>query len=115
MTIFSIHSRLEPERLIERARRRADLADFGDAPFIEGLRVFLQACSEEAELGAFGYFGTRWDVLRFLSNLLELRRREVASPEILGEPIARPIFITGVPRSGTTYLHQLLTNDPANG
>ena len=114
MTIFSRHSRLEPERLIERARRRADLADFGDAPFIEGLRVFLQACSEEAELGAFGYFGTRWDVLRFLSNLLELRRREVASPEILGEPIARPIFITGVPRSGTTYLHQLLTNDPAN-
>jgi hypothetical protein len=108
------HHRLRAEELLERARRRAGLTDFGDTPFLEGLQMFLEACTEEAELGLFGLFGTRWDVLRFLSNLLQLRYHEVVAPEILERPIERPIFITGVPRSGTTYLHQLLTNDPAN-
>ena len=108
------HQRLEAEALLERARRRVGLTDFGDTPFLEGLQMFLQSCAEEAELGLFGRFATRWDVLRFLSNLLQLRSREAVAPDILEQPIERPIFITGVPRSGTTYLHQLLTHDPAN-
>jgi hypothetical protein len=106
--------RLGAEELLQQAQRRAGLTDFGDTPFLEGLQMFLQACAEEAELGLFGLFATRWDVLRFLSNLLQLHHHEVMAPEILEQPIERPIFITGVPRSGTTYLHQLLTNDPAN-
>jgi hypothetical protein len=108
------HRRLGAEELLERARRRAGLTDFGDTSFLEGLRMFLAACIEEAELGLFGLFATRWDVVRFLSNLLQLRYHEVRAPEILEQAIDRPIFITGLPRSGTTYLHQLLTNDPAN-
>jgi hypothetical protein len=105
---------LDAEALLKRAQRRVGLTDFGDIPFLEGLRMFLQACAEEAELSLFGCFATRWDVVRFLSNLLVLRHHEVMTPEILEQPIESPIFITGVPRSGTTYLHQLLTNDPAN-
>jgi hypothetical protein len=108
------NQRLRPEDLLERAQRHTGLADFGDMNFLEGLRVFLQACAEECELGLFGLFATRWDVVRFLSNLLRLRDEEIKAPEILDQRIERPIFITGVPRSGTTYLHQLLTNDPAN-
>ncbi len=108
------HQRLEAEDLLGRARRRAGLTDFGDTPFLEGLQMFLQACAEEAELGLFGHIATRWDVVRFLSNLLQLRYHEFVAPKILEEPIERPIFITGVPRSGTTYLHHLLANDPAN-
>lgn len=105
---------LRPEDLLERAQRRDGLADFGDTPFLEGLQMLLQACAEEADLSLFGRFVTRWDIVRFLSNLLQLRRRELMAPEILDQPIERPIFIAGVPRSGTTYLHRLLTNDPAN-
>jgi hypothetical protein len=108
------HQRLATEDLLERARRRAGLTDFGDTPFLEGLQMFLAACIEEAELGLFGLFATRWDVVRFLSNLLQLRYHEARAPEILEQAIERPIFITGLPRSGTTYLHQLLTNDPEN-
>jgi hypothetical protein len=102
------------EDLIERARRRAGLQDFGDTRFREGLRVFLRACAEEAELSLFGCLGTRWDVGRLLSNLLRLRDEELRSPGILEEPIVRPIFITGLPRSGTTFLHQVLAADEGN-
>jgi hypothetical protein len=102
------------EELIARAMRHTGLADFGGAPFRPGLQSLLRACGEEADLSWFGYFGTRWDVVRFLSNLLWLRRAEVERPEILKQPIERPIFITGLPRSGTTFLHKLLAEDQTN-
>ena len=105
---------LSPEDLIERAHRAARFADFGDTPFREGLQVFLRACAEEADLSLFGHLGTRWDVGRLLSNLLRLREEELRAPEILEERIERPIFVTGLPRSGTTFLHQLLAADEDN-
>jgi Sulfotransferase family len=43
-----------------------------------------------------------------------LKNAEKDRPEILERPIERPIFITGMPRSGTTFLHHLLAQDPAN-
>jgi hypothetical protein len=100
--------------LIERVRRSTRLDDFGDTPFREGLSIFLRACAEEADLSLFGHLGTRWDIGRLLSNLLRLRDEELREPEILQQPIKRPIFITGLPRSGTTFLHQLLAADKGN-
>ncbi|HLI22535.1 MAG TPA: sulfotransferase, partial [Stellaceae bacterium] len=55
----------------------------------------------------------RWDVLRFLANLLELRAAEKRAP-VATAAIERPIFVTGLPRSGTTFLHNLLVEDPNN-
>jgi hypothetical protein len=105
---------LDADALIEQAQRRTGLTDFGDAPFREGLQVFLRACAEEADLSLFGRLATRWDIRRFLVNLLRLNDEERRTPAILDEPIKAPIFITGLPRSGTTFLHRLLAEDEAN-
>jgi hypothetical protein len=105
---------IEPEDLISRAQRSAALSDFGDWAFREPLAVLLRAYEQEADLGAFGRVAVRWDMLRFLSNLLRLRDEEKRAPAILDEPIQQPIFILGLPRSGTTFLHNLLAEDPAN-
>src|SRR3954454_10995186 len=105
---------LDADALIAQARRNTGLTDFGDAPFREGLQILLRACAEEADLSLFGRFGTRWDLGRFLSNLLRLRDEERRAPAIFDEPIEKPIFITGLPRSGTTFLHRLLAEDDAN-
>jgi sulfotransferase family protein len=102
------------DQLIALAYRRAGLADFGETPFQAPLQRLLCACHEEANLSLVGRIVTRWDVVRFLSNLLRLAEEEKQSPEILAQPIARPIFISGLPRSGTTFLHSLLAEDPAN-
>lgn len=102
------------ERLIEQARRRTGMTDFGDIPFEQPLRRLLQACREEAELSLFGSAAIRWDTARFLANLLRMRDEEKRSPEILDQPIERPVIIAGLPRSGTTFLHGLLTEDSAN-
>ena len=103
------------EDLIARAQRETGLADFGDDGFVEPLRRFLAACSApEADLSVIGRFATQWDVVRFLSNLLRLQAEEARRPEIQAQSIERPIFITGLPRSGTTFLHRLMMTDSDN-
>ncbi len=103
------------ETLIARAQRRSGLSDFGDVAFIEPLRRLLASCSApEADLSLVGRLATQWDVVRFLTNLLRFHAEETARPEIAAQTIERPIFITGLPRSGTTFLHRLMMTDPAN-
>jgi hypothetical protein len=105
---------LRVEALLSVARRQSGLREFGDASFIEPLQRLLSACVDEASLSLVGRMATRWDVVRFLTNLLRLHDAEERDPGILGQPIERPIFITGLPRSGTTFLHRLLLEDPKN-
>ena len=105
---------LRVDALLARACRRCRVSDFGDTGFLDPLRRLLSACVEEASLSLVGRMATRWDMIRFLSNLLWLRDAEIREPTILSLPIERPIFITGLPRSGTTFLHRLLLKDPAN-
>ena len=102
------------EYLIAKAQRQMGLSDFGDLPFEQPMRLLLQACREEAELSLFGGAAIRWDTVRFLGNLLRLRDEEKRCPEILDQPIEAPIVIAGLPRSGTTFLHSLLAEDPVN-
>ena len=102
------------DELLAIARRRTGLEDFGDLSFLDPLRRFLTPCVEEASLSLVGRIATRWDVVRFLTNLLHIRDAEQRDPDILRERIERPIFITGLPRSGTTFLHRLLLEDPDN-
>ncbi len=105
---------LRPDSLAALASRRSNLDDFGDSSFLDPLGRLLSACAAEASLSLVGRFATRWDVVRFLSNLLCLHEAEKRHPAILGLPIERPIFVTGLPRSGTTFLHRLLLEDQAN-
>ncbi len=104
----------EAELLMAEARRQTGLCDFGDFPFEHPLRLLLDACRREAQLSLFGGAAIRWDTVRFLINLLLLRAEETRAPEILDQPIARPLVIAGLPRSGTTFLHSLLIEDDAN-
>jgi hypothetical protein len=109
-----LHRPLSAERLIEAARRRAGREDFGEIPIAEPLARLLESCRREASLSLIGRLALKWDVLRFLTNLLDLAAAERRSPVIAEAPIARPIFITGFPRSGTTFLHELMLCDPEN-
>jgi hypothetical protein len=98
--------------LIAKACRDTGLDDFGEPDIGEPLRRFLAACGAEARLSLVGRIATNWDTRRFLTNLLRMRAAERAEPGILAQPIERPIFITGLPRSGTTFLHRLMMTDP---
>src|SRR4051794_15037578 len=112
VTHLSLPDRLlQPEALLRRAGAAAPLADFsGEAP----LRLLLEQYRREADLNFVGCFAARYDVSRLLRNLAALRQREADEPALLDAPIERPIFIPGLPRSGTTFLHKLMAEDPEN-
>jgi hypothetical protein len=112
-TVGFLRRPLLADELIAIAQRRTGLTDFGEWQFVAPLHILLQACEDEAALGAFGRFALRWDALRFLENLLRLRAAEKAS-SAPPPMIDQPIFVTGLPRSGTTFLHNLLIEDAAN-
>jgi hypothetical protein len=104
--------RLEADELLEEAVRRTGLADFGDDAFLEPFRVFVRALVEEARLHALGRLLARGDLRAWLENRLRLCDARKRSPEIARERVEAPLFITGLPRTGTSILHELLAQDP---
>ncbi len=105
--------RLRVDELLEAALRRRKRRDFADRSFIRPFEHLLKACNEEADLSVFGVRALRVDVLRCLRNLLHFDEIEAACPSVLARPIRAPVFITGMPRSGTTFLHRLILQDPS--
>ncbi|HKD48367.1 MAG TPA: sulfotransferase [Rhizomicrobium sp.] len=105
---------LDADQLMEMALRRARRHNFSDLSFMEPLRQLLNAYEQEADLSQFGRHAVRFDMLRCLTNLLLLDEAEETDPSIVARPIERPIFITGLPRSATTFLHTLLAQDPGH-
>ncbi|HEY6824945.1 MAG TPA: sulfotransferase, partial [Steroidobacteraceae bacterium] len=105
---------LRADELLESALRKGKRQDFADRSFIRHFEHLLKACNEEADLSSFGRRALRIDVLRCLRNLLYFDRIEAACPGVLSRRILAPVFITGMPRSGTTFLHRLILQDPGN-
>jgi hypothetical protein len=108
--------RLAPEPLIAEAARstRLDVKPLADPRLIEALSALTFSLHKEASLSPFGRLAAGWDLKRMLSTLLILADAERKDQTILTRSLAPPIFIAGLPRSGTTFLHGLLAEDPAN-
>src|SRR6266487_2933565 len=98
--------------LIETAKRRCGVDDFGGGDFFEGLSRLLDSCQREAQLNLIGRIVLRADLIRTLCSRLFMQRDRKAFPSIVRQEIREPLFIVGLPRSGTTLLHTLLALDP---
>ncbi len=105
---------LDEEALLARARRTTGLDDFGDPWFRTPLRHLLASLEGEAALTTLGRITARTDLLRLLENRLRIVDAHRRHPEIAAAPITRPLFVVGLPRTGTSILHELLAQDPAN-
>lgn len=103
-----------PRALMDAATRRSGLSDFGDEDFVEGLTVFIEALNRGNGMHAFGRFYSRQLMVAMLVHRLKLTELLADSPEIAAERIKKPLFVLGLPRSGTTVLFNLLAQDPTH-
>jgi hypothetical protein len=103
---------LDEASLIASARRRSRLEHFVDEGFRTPMRRLLHSLEEEAELHLLGRSVMRSSVIRALECRLRLENLCDLHPEIAALPVARPVFIAGLQRTGTTKLHRLLSMDP---
>jgi hypothetical protein len=101
------------EALAEKAKQKTGLSDFGSEEFREGLSVLCETFEKTAGMNEAG----RKQNWKRLEKLLELRLKIQAAltrhPEIREREIHKPFFLTGLPRTGTSALFNLLGMDPA--
>jgi len=105
---------LGEEYLIRRALRA--FPDFAPdkIEFRDALRALTRALDREARLNFIGRIAAQQDTLRLINTQIRIRRELDERPEITRQEVRRPVFIVGLPRTGTTILLALLSQDPAH-
>jgi hypothetical protein len=107
------HLDLSVDGILAAARAATGLDHVGDPSFLEPLGVLVDAFAGEAGLSRFGVVSIHTQLVQLASNRLRIEDLIGRHPEILDIEIAAPIVIAGLPRTGTTHLHNLLAADPA--
>lgn len=96
------------------AARSTGLHDFGGTGHEEGLRLLCEDLAEHGGLTPEGNYMQRTFVKSALVGRLLAEQGFVQHPSYAEVPIRRPIFVCGLPRTGTTALHRLLNADPTH-
>ena len=99
--------------VIDDARRKVGLSDFGDDAFLEPLEILVDSINREAALNPVGRMIIRGRLVGVLVNKLVAHDTIEKHPEILDIPVEAPIVVAGLARTGTTMLHRLIAQDPA--
>jgi hypothetical protein len=100
------------DALLSAASEATGLTDFGNNDFEEGLSVLLQSYRKDAQLTPLGEKLVWDELIGDLSGRLNVVDNLKRAPEILESKLERPVFILGLPRTGTTTLQQIFQQDP---
>lgn len=101
--------RLTPEHLTKVASRRAGLAPDFPAHVGTALEVLCRSLHDEARLHWFGRENLSSLIVTGLAELLLIEDRFRRDPSLAQRELLSPVIVTGLPRSGTTFLHRLLS------
>jgi len=99
--------------LVEEAAARAG-AWPGEVPFAGTLGLLVESSVRTGKLNATGLEVLHKAAVRHLRNLRYLQAYVDNHPDVVTRPLTAPIVVTGLPRTGTTLLHNLLALDPAH-
>src|SRR5690242_19384923 len=105
---------LTPDAVMSAAVEAAGCDDFGPGDFVEGLTVLCASISDQARLNDIGRFALEQNIIGGLTNRLRIHDWLNRHPAIRDEPVDAPMVVIGLFRAGTTFLSQLLDQDPSN-
>lgn len=103
---------LDEATLMAAAEERTGLSDWGNRGFLQPLRVLLSSMEKEAHLSPAGRYMNYYAFVRLLANRLLFEREKCLAPSGRMADDKRYLFIAGLPRTGTTLLHNLLSQSP---
>ncbi len=112
MTAMAPQCPLDADALHAKASADTGLNDFGPDDYRERLDVYLAALREIDGLHAAGVVNFHGQLLQLLKNRLLLIDLLSRHPEIDDIELQPPVVIAGLPRTGTTHLHNLLAAAP---
>ncbi|MEE1761582.1 sulfotransferase family protein [Streptomyces sp. SP18BB07] len=104
----TLRSRRDPDRVLARILDRAGWAE-GEEDFVDGFRFLLRQWARDPGLSPVGWQSAQAHVRRHLTNRARIRRLIAENPAIEEEPVERPVFVVGLPRTATTLTHGVLS------
>lgn len=104
---------MNAQGIVAAARKETGLTDYGDEAIIEGLSALTDALNHEARLTERGKAIVEKTLIDTLVGRLRVEDHLAKHPELLDRPIEKPMFVFGLPRTGTTLVINLLHADPA--
>ena len=105
---------LNADKIIAKAVKKAKFK--GDLPkqLVKGLHKKVDSINAESKANSFGELAVKSMLERMIYNRLKVEQVLAKDPTIEQQPITRPVFIIGMPRTGTTILHAMMHEDAAN-
>jgi Sulfotransferase family len=100
------------DEVVARAAALAEVDDVAPEHFLANLTALVEHMNDEAELTDEGLQGILSQMIPALRNRIEVDAYVADHPEVDASPLRSPIFLTGLPRSGTTYFQYLFDQDP---
>ncbi len=104
---------MDAQGIVAAARKQTGLTDYGDEAIIAGLTTLTEALEREARLTERGHAIVEKTLIDTLAQRLRVEDYLAKHPELLDQPIEKPMFVFGLPRTGTTLVINLLHADPA--
>ena len=101
---------IDAASIIAEAEEKAGIRDT-DTHLHRNLHALVDAINTDRPLTGIGLDATRRSLVGRMGDRLEGLRWLRRHPEIAAEKIAAPVFLTGLPRSGTTYFQYLIDRD----
>lgn len=105
--------RITPASVKQAASLLTGLGDFGPADYEEGLEVYCRSVEHDAGLDMAGRRVVQSYLRRVMANRLLLVDYKKQHPETFADSLVPPLLVIGLPRTGSTFLHRLLAQDPA--
>jgi hypothetical protein len=102
----------DADEMEDGARAATGLDDFGSPYYREGLERIVAALNTEADLNDVGRAIQHATISNALIQRLKIEDTYRRHPEIDDQVIGGPVFVIGLPRTGTTALSQLVAADP---
>ncbi len=99
---------ITPEQAIKDASRRARLPPKFPKDVESALEILCRSVKDDTDLHYFGRENLREVMVGGLEMRLRLDEIFRKNPELEKQPLIPPLIVTGLPRSGTTFLHRLL-------
>ncbi|MEQ8717247.1 MAG: sulfotransferase [Acidimicrobiales bacterium] len=100
------------ERLMKEARSHEGLDDFGEPDITVPLRHLVDPMRRDDRLKNVGELIQRESMRRLLRSRLRIVDHLKRHPEVERTEVDRPVFIIGLPRTGTTLLQHVLASHP---
>lgn len=103
---------MQVQQLIAAAQEQTGLTDLGDDAILDGLNRLVDALNTEADLNPRGRESVEASLVATLANRLRIEDYLASHPQLLDRPVEKPLFVFGLPRTGTTLVINLLSEDP---